>query len=149
MATNGEEQDGLAGVEWMRLCALMYGAWDACHSAGDPHLVPMATYPKLDVFTTSSQFVQLLLLQQTSKTDWLNRITLWIQACEISGYPTSRFISFIQVLRAAAEQEDYPTLRMALANRTAAPVRLFSSTWRRTLAMGNSRYLMADASEPI
>ena len=63
IATRGETFNGLAGVEWMRLVSLMYGAWAINCGQGDKYILPQATEFPRHVFHTSSQVVQLCVLR--------------------------------------------------------------------------------------
>ena len=62
LAKREEPAHGLSGLEWVRLAGLMYGAWCQATDASDPYLFPFATIPPFNIFTPTSQVVQMLLL---------------------------------------------------------------------------------------
>lgn len=62
LAQREESAHGLSGLEWVRLAGLMYGAWCQATDTPDPYLFPFATIPPFNIFTPTSQVVQMLLL---------------------------------------------------------------------------------------
>lgn len=62
LAQREEPAHSLSGLEWVRLAGLMYGAWCQATNTADPYLFPFATIPPFNIFTPTSQVVQMLLL---------------------------------------------------------------------------------------
>lgn len=63
IASSGRDREGLKAIEWARLCSLMYGAWSRAYKHSDPHLMPLAAVPGADMFMSTSQVVQYLLIR--------------------------------------------------------------------------------------
>ena len=105
LASAGDSKHGLDGVEWMRLCTLMYGAWSQAVHGGDPYILPLATYPGPAMFCSTSQVVQLLLLRQIARNDWEAATSVWTQ---VSNGEKEAFLQFALRLRVAIAGEDYP-----------------------------------------
>lgn len=77
IATKGETFNGLAGVEWMRLVSLMYGAWAINSGQGDKYILPQATEFPRHVFHTSSQVVQLCILRSIAGEKHTENLGFW------------------------------------------------------------------------
>lgn len=108
IATAGESQDGLVGIEWMRMSTLMYGAWSVAVRGGDPYLLPLATYPGLAMFSSQSQLVQLLLLRQCRDEVWPDSMNVWLDATNQAGGNSENFMRFAECLKLAIGEEEYP-----------------------------------------
>jgi hypothetical protein len=104
LATAGEFKDGLEGVEWMRLCTLMYGAWSRAVHCGDPYTLPLATYPGPAMLCSTSQVVQLLILRQIDSEDWPAAEPIWQQ---VTTREEDSFLTFVGQLRYAVALEAY------------------------------------------
>ena len=109
IAQAGEDAYGLQGVEWMRLCSLMYGAWSKAFNQGDPKLMPLAAIPPPGTFMTTSQVVQLLLTRlatdgQTHDASY----AAWQDLTALAKVPRSRFDELMAALSQALSDEDYP-----------------------------------------
>lgn len=63
IASSGQDRDGLKAIEWARLCSLMYGAWARAYKHSDPYLMPLAAIPGADLFMSTSQVVQYLMMR--------------------------------------------------------------------------------------
>jgi len=107
-AQKGVAADGLEGVEWMRLCSLMYGAWNKAFGQGDPWLMPLAAIPAPGIFMTTPQVVQLLLTRLAQRQDSdADAHLVWLDLTNQAGMPVSRYIDFMQALTQALADEDY------------------------------------------
>ena len=107
IATKGEAQEGLEGIEWMRLATLMYGAWSVAVADADPYLLPLATYPGPKMFSSQSQLVQWLLLRHCLNEAWPDSMNIWLQVTRDASYPSDDFLRFAYRLRAAASEETF------------------------------------------
>ena len=109
IARAGEDAYGLQAVEWMRLCSLMYGAWNKAFNQGEPWLMPLAAIPPPGTFMTTSQVVQLLLTRlatdgQTHDASY----AAWQDLTAQANVPRSRFDALMAALSQALSDEDYP-----------------------------------------
>jgi hypothetical protein len=77
IASRGETFNGLAGVEWMRLVSLMYGAWAINSGQGDKYILPQATEFPRHVFHTTSQIVQLYVLRLVTEPNLADTGEVW------------------------------------------------------------------------
>ena len=108
LAQNGDAIHGLEGVEWMRLCSLMYGAWNKAFGQGDPWLMPLAAIPAPGIFMTTPQVVQLLLTRLAQNEDGdADTHRVWHDLTNQAGAPVSRYKDFMQALTQALADEDY------------------------------------------
>lgn len=108
LAQQGVAIHGLEGVEWMRLCSLMYGAWNKAFGQGDPSLMPLAAIPAPGIFMSTPQVVQLLLTRLAQKQDIETDAHLvWLDLTKQAGVPVSRYNEFMQALMQALALEDY------------------------------------------
>lgn len=108
IASTMEPHGKLQPIEWMRLASLMYGAWCESVGAGDPHIVPLVTYPPPNVFTTQSQAVQWLMLRHCRDAVWPDSLQIWLTATRESGSSVDEFMQMAKSLKAAIESEAYP-----------------------------------------
>lgn len=108
VAQQGVAIHGLEGIEWMRLCSLMYGAWSKAFGQGDPWLMPLAAIPAPGIFMTTPQVVQLLLTRLAQKQDSDAEAHLvWRDLTNQAGVPVSRYNDFMHALMQALGDEDY------------------------------------------
>ena len=107
LAQCDEDQDGLLAAEWERLASLMYGAWDAFHAAGDPLLLPLATYPGRHMFTTRSQVVQLMMLRSSLAEDGDERLKAWADMTAQAGQPEQLLLKLVDRLRESLRTVTY------------------------------------------
>lgn len=108
IASAMEPHGKLKAIEWMRLVSLMYGAWCESVGVGDPHIVPLVTYPPPNLFTTQSQNVQWLLLRHCRSEVWPDSLQIWLTATRDAGGSVDDFIQMASSLKAAIDLEEYP-----------------------------------------
>lgn len=105
LAQGQRAAEGLEWMEWARLAALMYGAWDAMQGAEDRWLVPMAVMPQRHLFTPTSQLVQHLLMRQCRKGG--PGLNYW-RAITVQATGQSAALDSLEAqLRSALAQESY------------------------------------------
>lgn len=109
IATRGEPAGGLEAIEWMRLCSLMYGAWDKAYDRGDPHLLPLAAIPGPGMFMSTSQVVQLMLTRLAQGLLPAERAhAMWRDLTAAAGVQAHRYDEMMALLKSAISEEEYP-----------------------------------------
>jgi hypothetical protein len=105
LAEAGLTQQGLEGVEWMRLASLMYGAWARAVRKGDPYLLPLAAMPGPSMFTSTSQVLQVLLLRSCVAGTLEGTARAWLEATAAAGAPETLLTTLLRDLQEAVEAE--------------------------------------------
>ena len=109
IATQGEPAGGLEPVEWMRLCSLMYGAWDKAYQRGDPHLLPLAAIPGPGMFMSTSQVVQLMLTRLAQGLLPADRAhTMWRELTVAADAQVHLYEEMVALLEPAIADEEHP-----------------------------------------
>jgi hypothetical protein len=110
LVLSGTDQDGLTAREWLRLLALMHGAWDMApprNGMGETCIVPMATYPPRHIFTSTCQVIQLLLLQQLTGPHYPEFLRNWLQVTVTGGGFVGDFLALSDMIRAGAQATSF------------------------------------------
>lgn len=108
LVMSGEDQGGLTAREWLRLLALMHGAWSVApprNGMDETCIVPMATFPPRHIFTSTCQVVQLLLLQQLTGPHYPEFLRYWLLVTAAGGGFVGDLLALSDMIRIAAQQE--------------------------------------------
>lgn len=109
IATRGEPAGGLEAIEWMRLCSLMYGAWDKAYDRGDPYLLPLAAIPGPGMFMSTSQVVQLILTRLAQGLLPTERAhAMWRDLTAAAGVQVHRYDEMMALLKTTISEEEHP-----------------------------------------
>lgn len=103
----GADVGGLSSMEWLRLLSLMYGAWNAYSDGGDNYLVPLCTFSGPYTIKTTSQVVQMFLLDACANRQWPECLKAWSDVCTESCESPALFFAFMESLRDAVQQAEY------------------------------------------
>lgn len=103
----GEDTGGLTSTEWLRLLSLMYGAWNAYSGGGDNYLIPWCTFSGPNTIKTTSQVVQMFLLDACAHGQWPACLDVWRDVCIVAGEPPELLVDFMELLHAAVQDIDH------------------------------------------
>lgn len=103
----GADVGGLTSMEWLRLLSLMYGAWNAYSGGGDNYLIPLCTFCGPYTIKTTSQVVQMFLLDACAHGQWPDCLQAWSDVCIQSCEPPALLFGFMERLRDAVQQAEY------------------------------------------